>query len=143
MPDAAQLAALEAMAEDFPWSREQFESSFTCGHFGWGIWRGLECVGFALFSQVLDEATLLNIATHTAYRRRGLAQSLLRHALDELRRRGVTEVFLEVRVSNTGAIALYRKLGFADVGRRQNYYPAHDGREDALVMRRILAALSV
>ena len=54
-------------------------------------------------------------------------------------RHGAVRVFLEVRPSNPAAIALYHDEGFNEIGRRPRYYPAHDGREDAIVMARELA----
>ena len=59
---------------------------------------------------------------------------LLEHLMERARERGGRECFLEVRASNTTAYRLYERYGFNEVGRRRAYYPAADGREDALVM---------
>jgi ribosomal-protein-alanine N-acetyltransferase len=64
---------------------------------------------------------------------------LLRQLFDEARRAGASQMFLEVRPTNTAAQALYGRHGFKAIGRRKGYYPASDGgREDAIVMRRHL-----
>ena len=136
--DAAALWALECLDNPFPWSLRQFEQSFEAGHFGWGVDESGELQGFALFSQILDEATLLNIVVHPERRRRGMARHLLSNALAELSASGARRCFHEVRVGNTGAIALYRSLGFQADGTRRDYYPAATGREDALLMSRDL-----
>ena len=77
-------------------------------------------------------AHVLNVATHPAHRRRGLARRLLRHVDDVARAEGCRYITLEVRRSNHGAIRLYRKYGFRPVGIRPNYYV--EDNEDAIVM---------
>ncbi len=141
--DAVAMCAIEQMANPFPWSLRQFQTSLTNDDFGWGMERGGESIhktliGFILFSQVIDEATLLNIVIHPQWRRHGFARELLVFGLKEVERRGATRCLLEVRVSNFGAIELYSSLGFEVDGKRRDYYPAHDGREDALLMSRSL-----
>ena len=85
---------------------------------------------------VLDEANIVNVATHPDFRRRGCAEALIGKMEEFLVSREVTDVFLEVRVSNAPARTLYEKLGFVAVGIRKNYYrfPA----EDAVVMKKTL-----
>ena len=80
---------------------------------------------------VLDEANIVNIATHPDYRRRGCASAIM-HALEAfMRDNGIEFVYLEVRESNIGAHALYEKEGFAPCGIIKNYYrfPAEDAVE--------------
>jgi len=136
--DATALWELECLDNPFPWSLRQFEESFGSDHFGWGAERAGRLQGFALLSQILDEATLLNIVVHPELRRQGLGRNLLLTALAGLSLRGAARCFLEVRVSNARAIALYRSLGFRVDGKRRDYYPAATGREDALLMSRDL-----
>ncbi len=88
--------------------------------------------GYAVLSSVLDEGSLDNIAVSPAYRRRGIADALLGDILRQAREQALASVTLEVRASNAPAIALYRKHGFAEVGRRRNYY--EKPREDAILM---------
>ncbi|HBV91304.1 MAG TPA: ribosomal-protein-alanine N-acetyltransferase, partial [Pantoea sp.] len=89
---------------------------------------------FAITQVVLDEASLFNIAVDPAFQRRGLGRQLLQHLIDELIKRDVLTLWLEVRASNQPAIALYEQLGFNQVSRRPNYYPTASGREDAILM---------
>jgi [ribosomal protein S18]-alanine N-acetyltransferase len=136
--DVGAIYALEVSANHFPWSLHQFNDSFSIGDFGWCVERANLVVAFALFSHVIDEATLLNIVVHPYWQRRGLARELLVHGLQQLSERAATRCLLEVRVGNLGAIALYSSLGFGVDGRRRDYYPAQHGREDALLMSRNL-----
>jgi len=93
-------------------------------------------VAYCLFSEVLDQAELLRIAVHPSQRGKGLASVLLQHAQAELSQRGIAELYLEVRASNHAAQALYRHCGWEPCGRRRNYYPLGDVREDALLFSR-------
>lgn len=95
----------------------------------------------AILRVVIDEAEILTIGTDPTYRRHGLAASLLLHAVGQLRRQGVGRLFLEVADDNEPAQALYRRLGFTQVGRRKAYYAPHGTglpRRDALVMAKDL-----
>lgn len=91
-----------------------------------------EVVGFIIARQVRDEAEVLNLAIAPESRRRGEGGRLLRAAVVELRKRGVTRVFLEVRESNAAGIAFYKNHSFFPTGRREGYY--RDPVEAAIVM---------
>lgn len=98
--------------------------------------RSAEPCGFVMSRIAADEAEVLSIVVAGARRRSGLGQALLAAHLAQLAARGVTRLFLEVEESNAPAIALYRRFGFATVGRREGYYPKPDGsRVAALVLR--------
>jgi ribosomal-protein-alanine N-acetyltransferase len=92
-----------------------------------------QLAGYAVFWQVLDQGELGNVAVDPVHRRRGLARRLVAAVMERAGERGVRELFLEVRPSNTGARQLYESLGFARVGQRRNYY--QEPVEDAVVMR--------
>lgn len=89
-------------------------------------------LGFIVFWLVHDELHVLNIAVALEARRRGIGRALMEQAADQGRRRGAALSTLEVRRSNTPALALYRALGYRQVGIRPNYYT--DEGEDAIVM---------
>lgn len=91
-----------------------------------------EVVGFLIARQVKDEAEVLNLAVAPEKRRKGEGGALLTAAVVELRKRGVTRVFLEVRESNVTGIAFYQKHSFSQAGRREGYY--REPREAAIVM---------
>lgn len=91
-----------------------------------------ETVGFGGMWAVEDVAHVMTLAVDPAARRQGIGRQLLAGLLAEARRRGVTEVSLEVRVGNVPALGLYTSFGFRRVGVRKRYYP--DNNEDAAVM---------
>ena len=94
-----------------------------------------EILAFAICQQVLDEATLFNIAVHPKAQGKGIGKQLLSGLIEQLRCRDVLTLWLEVRASNQVAIQLYQSLGFNEVTVRKRYYPTPDGgREDAIVM---------
>lgn len=95
-------------------------------------------VGLLIGRQTGDQAEILNLAVAPSSRRRGEGGALLNAAFDSFRSRGVSRVFLEVRESNTLAIAFYEKRGFFKTGRRERYY--QDPPEAAIVMERQLSA---
>ncbi len=82
----------------------------------------------------VDECQIFNLCVHPQWQGQGIGRAMLRHLLQIARRRGAKTAFLEVRVSNARALALYRSEGFCEVGLRRGYYPASGGREDAWVM---------
>jgi ribosomal-protein-alanine N-acetyltransferase len=134
--DLEAVEQIERKSYPTPWSRSMFDaelrkpSSLALGAFAEG--GGL--VGYAFVSRYVDAWHVMNVAVAHAYRRRGIAVALLERLFDITAtdpRRGYT---LEVRVSNTGAIALYERLGFEARGVRRGYYT--DNREDALIMWR-------
>jgi ribosomal-protein-alanine N-acetyltransferase len=87
------------------------------------------------------EAQLLNLSVVPDARREGLGRELLAQFVADSRRLGAEQMFLEVRIGNAPAIALYEAAGFVRIARRVAYYPPTPGtgvREDALVMRRPL-----
>jgi [ribosomal protein S18]-alanine N-acetyltransferase len=88
--------------------------------------------GFAGFWLVIDEAHLLDIGVRPDYHRMGIGESLIISVINMALKANARLVTLEVRVSNYGAQALYRKYGFVEVGKRFSYYP--DNHEDALIM---------
>lgn len=96
-----------------------------------------ELVGYAVFWAVLDQGELGNVSVAPEWRRRGVGHQLIDAVISRASERGVREIYLEVRVSNTGAQQLYNRYGFRQVGRRRNYYL--EPTEDALVMRLDLA----
>jgi [ribosomal protein S18]-alanine N-acetyltransferase len=94
-----------------------------------------ESGGMLLGRLAADEAEVLTLAVAPSVRRQGIATALLRAAAAEMKARGATRLFLEVATGNAAALALYRREGFVEVGRRRRYYA---DRSDALVLRAAL-----
>ena len=125
---------IETRAHAFPWSEQTFASNQGDRDLNLQLSVDGEMAAFAITQIVLDEATLFNIAVDPAFQRRGLGRALLEQVIDEVEKRGVVTLWLEVRASNVAAIALYESLGFNEATIRRNYYPTVDGREDAIIM---------
>lgn len=141
---AMTAADLDAVAEaerriyPFPWTRGNFADSLAAGHGAWLAQEDGRMTGYAVMMQVLDEAHLLNITVLPELQRGGRGSALLMHIFEEARVQAVKRVLLEVRPGNVSGQALYRRHGFIEIGRRRDYYPAHEGREDAIAMARDL-----
>lgn len=88
---------------------------------------------------MLDEVILFNIAVDFDYQRQGLGRALLEYLIDELEKRGVAILWLEVRVLNVVVIVLYESLGFNEATIRRNYYFITDGREDVIIMALLIS----
>jgi ribosomal-protein-alanine N-acetyltransferase len=100
---------------------------------------GRHLAGFIISRMAADEAEILSVAVASAYRGRSVAHALLRYHLGRLAALGVRSVFLEVDEGNDPALRLYRRAGFAEVGRRTGYYPKDTGKPAAaLILRRNL-----
>ncbi len=132
--DLAQAFAIECRSHAFPWSEKTFASNQGERFINLRLDVDGKMAAFAITQVVLDEASLFNIAVDPAFQRRGFGRQLLQHLIDELIKRDVLTLWLEVRASNLPAIALYEQLGFNQVSRRPNYYPTASGREDAILM---------
>jgi len=133
--DLEVAAKIDAAATDHPWSYAQFAGSLLAGDDCTVLEVDGAVCGFAIFSRVLDEASLLNIAVAPDAQGSGCGRCLLEYGLDAQVKHGAALCFLEVRASNYKAQALYQSLQFTVVGERKNYYPTKSGSEDALVMR--------
>lgn len=133
--DVPSVAALEKLCFSDPWSVSSIASELDNPLSLWLVWEEDGAAAAYLGVQrVPPQADVMNVAVSPALRRRGIARALF--AGLERRLPEIDELFLEVRASNSGAIALYRTLGFEQVGRRPNYYL--DPREDALILRKEL-----
>ncbi|MFW5439900.1 MAG: ribosomal protein S18-alanine N-acetyltransferase [Methylophilaceae bacterium] len=117
-----------------PWTRGNFNDSLKAGHKAWVTTLEGTIIGYTLMMLVLDEAHLLNISVAAPYQKQGLGRVLLTHMIERAKESGVLNMFLEVRSSNVSAITLYEKMGFVETSGRRGYYPAKDGREDAVLM---------
>ena len=132
--DLDEVMAIESVIYTHPWTRGNFGDSLRSGY-ACRTWRlGGDLVGYFVVAAGAGEAHLLNLSINGAYQRSGHGSALLREAAGLARLGGADKLLLEVRPSNHGAQALYRRFGFRKIGVRRAYYPAHSGREDALVL---------
>jgi ribosomal-protein-alanine N-acetyltransferase len=138
--DVARVARLEVESFSTPWSAATFRTLLRRP--GAELWVAeLETdgvIGYYVLWCIQDQGEVANIAVDARFRGRGIGALLLDHALDVASSRGVESVYLEVRVSNERAGALYASRGFEQIGIRRNYYERP--KEDARVLRKRLAA---
>lgn len=131
--DIPAVMVIERKNYPFPWSEDIFTDCFKAGYRCWVCESQNKVVGYSLLSIAVGEAHILNISVDPAEQKQGIGRKMMENALDYARGRAET-VFLEVRPSNIHAIALYENLGFNEIGVRKGYYPAENGREDAIML---------
>jgi len=125
---------IERCAYEYPWSPGIFRDCLRVGYCCWCYEIDGAIPGYGVMSVAAGESHILNLTVHPDLRRLGIGSKLMKHFLQLASRHQADTVLLEVRPSNTAAVRLYEKLGFNEIARRQNYYPAKTGREDALLL---------
>jgi ribosomal-protein-alanine N-acetyltransferase len=136
--DVPRVMQIELASYQFPWSDGIFRDCLRVGYVCCVAEIDHVVVGYAIMSTGAGEAHVLNLCVGEEWRNRGLGRQLLYHLLEFARSLGVSEAFLEVRPSNTSAVRLYQSAGFSQIGVRRGYYQAVGGREDAVVLRKVL-----
>jgi len=132
--DLPAIVLIERRAYPYPWTEGMFRDCLRAGHACWRLLQAETLIGYGVLSVGADEAHVLNLCVEPTVQGRGHGRWLLRALLEIARTQRAQRVFLEVRTSATNAIHLYTSEGFNEIGRRPRYYPARNGREDAVVM---------
>jgi ribosomal-protein-alanine N-acetyltransferase len=139
--DLEEVLRIEKAVYDFPWSETIFTDCLRVGYCCWvSLNRSGDIDAYGIMSVAAGECHILNLCVHPRVQRLGIGKRLLNNLLDVARKHRADTAFLEVRPSNSKARLLYSNSGFNEVGMRRNYYPARDGREDAIIMARMLAS---
>ena len=135
MTHVGQIAALEKICFSDPWRQNSVTSEL---HNPLSCWlvavEDGQVAGYIGSQTVKGETDMMNVAVHPDFRRQGIGEKLVNDLVAALKCRQSHCLTLEVRASNAPAIALYEKLGFAEIGRRKNYY--RKNKEDALILRK-------
>jgi ribosomal-protein-alanine N-acetyltransferase len=131
--DLPSVAAIEKKGYQFPWGEDIFRDCLKARYECWVCEERDKVLGYCIASIAVGEAHVLNLCVDPAEQGQGIGRKLLENLIESARGRAET-VFLEVRPSNTVAIALYENMGFNEIGIRKGYYPAENGREDALML---------
>lgn len=142
--DLDEVFAIEETANQFPWSFKNFQDSLKAKHLAW-VFRGgnKEIQGYVIAQTVADELHILNICVKPKMQGQGLGKLILNHVVNYAETNSVAVILLEVRSSNKRAQQLYLQLGFNEMSVRGGYYPAENGREDAVLMAKDLSMLSM
>ena len=130
------LAAVHARAFDKPWTETEIRKLLENPAVFALVSRDQAIDGFVMGWAAAGDAEILTVAVIPEARRKGVGAALITSAGVAALVRGAASMFLEVSETNDAARALYTKLGFAEAGRRRDYYATDDGWVDAIVMRR-------
>ncbi|MES2205696.1 MAG: ribosomal protein S18-alanine N-acetyltransferase [Pseudomonadota bacterium] len=136
--DAVPLGLLEEKVQLTPWSIQNVRETLEHGGIGWAIENEADGLyAYIIIQPAVDTADILTLGVHPNYQRQGLGRAALQCAKNWLVEHKLETLFLEVRVSNETAVALYQACGFKIIHRRKNYYNVPTGggmREDAWIM---------
>jgi ribosomal-protein-alanine N-acetyltransferase len=136
--DLPEIIGIERHSYPHPWTQIIFGDCLHAGYSCWVCGRNGMIEAYGILSVAAGEAHLLNICVRDESRQQGVGRKMLRHLVAIARRHDTEVIFLEVRTSNLAARALYEDEGFNELGNRRDYYPAGNGREDALILARTL-----
>lgn len=129
-----EVVAIERRAYGHPWTRGNFADSLRSGYQAQLLCAGDTVIGYFVAMRGVDEVHLLNITVDPAYQAQGWGRVMLDALTLWSRAQAAQWLWLEVRTSNDRAQRVYERYGFRRVGERKHYYPADQGREDAIVM---------
>lgn len=129
-----EVVAIERAAYGHPWTRGNFSDSLRSGYQAQLLCAGATLLGYFVAMKGVDEVHLLNITVAPEFQGHGWGRIMLDALAIWSRGQGAQWLWLEVRTSNTRAQQVYQHYGYRRVGERKNYYPADQGREDAIVM---------
>lgn len=142
MADIDAILEIEQRVYAHPWSRGNFSDSFVNRDLAFGLRDEVgQLRAYFVIMAVVDEAHILTIAVDAPWQGRGYARYLLQCIEQITLSEKMSGVLLEVRRSNLRAQQVYQAAGYQQIGCRRAYYPAAEGREDAIVMRKILQEL--
>ena len=149
LADLDEVLQIESESHLHPWTRGNFADSLAAGHWAYCIRPEVDQVvkgsyldpavlwAYCILYPAVDELHLLNITVSSRLRKHGLGQRMMAAIEGVAFQQKMPRIILEVRPTNTAALALYQKLGYEQIGMRKNYYPADPesgSREDALVL---------
>jgi ribosomal-protein-alanine N-acetyltransferase len=135
--DITAVCAIEQQVQYAPWTEKLFSDSLE-RHVCWVAQKDQQVVGFFVVQFIVDEAHLLNIAVDPTQQKQGIGRLLLDNVQQQAIIKKASTIFLELRATNQRALALYQMAGFNEIGLRKNYYPAAQGKEDAVIMALML-----
>ena len=136
--DVTAIMNIETRAYGYPWTAGIFRDCMGAGYCCYVLERGADIIAYAVMSVAVKEAHILNICVSPDTRGEGYGYALMDRLIALARQLQADMMFLEVRPSNVAACRLYDKLGFNEIGLRRDYYPAEQGREDALILAKQL-----
>ncbi len=134
--DLKQVILVEREVYEFPWSERIFNDCIRVGYHCWLALAQDAVIGHAVISVTAGESHMLNLSISRAHQRQGYGRKFIEFLVADARAHAAETMLLEVRPSNVAAIQCYHAAGFSEIGSRKDYYPAANGREDALLFAR-------
>lgn len=131
--DINEVMEVEKSVYPFPWTKGIFADCIRVNYECWVAIRDDTIIAHAVLSVAAGESHILNLAVDKSCQHQGVGKQLLSHMIDIARIKAADMILLEARPSNFAAIRLYEKNGFNEIGVRKGYYPANNGKEDALI----------
>ena len=133
------LLSIEERNSDYPWTQLQFNTSIeNSNNLCYSLSLKGKTIGYLIAMFSIDSADILNIGIDPEFQRKGHGTALLNYLIEELRKRHIGEILLEVRVGNKSAIQFYKKQGFKEISVRKDYYMNNSNnrlqREDGIIM---------
>jgi len=132
--DLAEVVKIENRCHLTPWTNKNFIDSYDAKNLFKVLKNENDIIGYYIALFTLEECELLNITITLELQKKGFGELMLKDLFSECRKVNIVNIFLEVRRSNFLAIRLYKKIGFNEIGVRNNYYQNKDGKEDAILM---------
>ena len=136
--DLDRVMRIERACHIAPWTGKIFRDCLDVGYQCVVMEHSHAVIAYGVLSIAVNEAHIFNLCVDPANQRQGYGRNMLNYLIEMSRLGNANSIYLEVRPSNEGAIALYKDLGFSEVGVRKRYYPSEGGREDALILARDL-----
>lgn len=140
--DVERVMKVEHEVYEFPWTEKIFSDCIRVGYYCWLALQRQNIVGHAVISVSAGESHMLNLSIAREYQRRGFGKEFIEFLIQQAQAKQAQTMLLEVRPSNTAAINCYNSAGFNEIGLRKDYYPAPEGREDALLFARHITTTS-
>lgn len=134
LEDLEAVVAIEYEIYPFPWTYGNFRDSLNAGYSCWVYELNGYVIGYSVMMVAVGEAHLLNLGIAPDWQGRGLGRRFLHQLINRARDYHAETMLLEVRPSNIVARGLYLSSGFSEIAVRRKYYPAEEGREDAVLM---------
>ena len=134
------VLSIEEHNSDYPWSQDQFTTSIeNSNNLCYCLSFNGRTIGYLISMVAVDTADILNIGIDPDFKRQGYGSVLLNQLIEELRKRDIGEILLEVSAGNKSAIQFYKKQEFEEISVRKNYYMKNSKnqshREDGIIMR--------
>jgi len=133
LDDINEVMQVEVKVYPYPWTKGILSDCLRVGYDCWVVTEQQKIIGHGVLSVAAGESHLLNLAVDQSYQGQGIGRQLLSHLMDIARIKSADMILLEVRPSNKAAIHIYESTGFNEIGNRKAYYPAPNGKEDALL----------